>query len=162
MLGQMVRDPRHVESEHASAVGLGLVPVETELEAAESKRLARTSGVVRANAAGIWAGLGGVRVEGYEIHVGRTRGQPPDALLDLPTGPDGSVTTDGMVAGTYLHGIFEQADARQALVQSLAHARGFTLDPAPPRDPYAELARVLAETLRLDTTRVPALIAARI
>jgi adenosylcobyric acid synthase len=163
MLGQVVRDPRHVESDDASGVGIGRLPLETELDAAESKRLARTHGVVRANAPGIWAGLGGVQVEGYEIHVGRTWGQPPDALLELPTGPDGSVTPDGMVAGTYLHGIFEQTAARHALVQTLAHARGFTLDRAltGELDPYVELARVLAETVRLDTTRVPALIHAQ-
>ena len=160
MLGQVVRDPRHVESEHASAVGLGLLPIETELGDAESKRLARTRGRVRANAPGIWAALRGVEVEGYEIHVGRTWGEMPDALLDLPTGPDGSITTDGMVAGTYLHGIFEQADARHALLQALAQTRGFSIGPAPSvqLDPYAELASVLADTLRLDTTRVPTLI----
>ncbi|HLZ31950.1 MAG TPA: cobyric acid synthase [Chloroflexota bacterium] len=160
MLGQVVRDPRHVESEHASAVGLGLLSIETELAGADSKRLARTRGVVRPNAAGIWAGLSGVEVEGYEIHVGRTWGQMPDALLDLPTGPDGSVTPDGLVAGTYLHGIFEHAAARHALLRSLASRRGLCLGPVLPAqlDPYADLARVLADTVRLDTTRVPALL----
>jgi adenosylcobyric acid synthase len=157
MLGQIVRDPDRLESEHTSASGLGLLPLETELGA--TKRLTRTRGRVRSDAPGIWAALRGVEVEGYEIHVGRTRGQMPEALLDLETGPDGSVTSEGLVAGTYVHGIFESTGPRQALVQALAHARGFFPGPAftAQADPYTELANVLAETLRLDTTRVPAL-----
>jgi adenosylcobyric acid synthase len=157
MLGQLVRDPHCVESEHTSASGLGLLPLETELGA--TKRLTRTRGRVRSDVPGIWTALRGVEVEGYEIHVGHTRGHMPEALLDLDTGPDGSVTSDGLVAGTYVHGIFESAEPRQALVRALARARGFSTGPAftPQTDPYAELADVLAETLRLDTTRVPAL-----
>jgi adenosylcobyric acid synthase len=153
MLGQVVRDPRRVESEYTSAVGLGVLPIETDL--GDSKRLARTRGRVRANAPGIWAALRGVGVEGYEIHVGRSWGQTPDALLDLAEGPDGSITSDGLVAGTYVHGLFESAEPRHALLRALARARGFSTGPllSTQMDPYAELASVLANTLRLDTTR---------
>ena len=160
MLGRLVRDPHRVESEHTSAAGLALLPLETEL--GTTKRLTRTRGRVRQTAPGVWSALRGVEVEGYEIHVGRTSGQAADdALLDLAPhgGPDGSVTSDGLVAGTYLHGIFESAQPRQALVQALARARGFSVGPvlAAQTDPYTELADVLADTLRLDTTRVPTL-----
>jgi adenosylcobyric acid synthase len=159
MLGQMVRDPHGVESEHTSAVGLGMLPIETELDA--TKRLGRTRGRVRESAQGIWAALRGLEVEGYEIHVGRTQGQTPNALLDLAGqgGPDGSISSDGLIAGTYVHGIFEWAEPRHALVQALARARGFATGPAfsVQTDPYTELANVLADTLRLDTTRVPTL-----
>jgi cobyric acid synthase len=69
-----------------------------------------------------------------------------------------------MVAGTYLHGMFELPEARDALLRALANTRGFALGPALPvqPDPYADLARVLADTLRLETTRVPALISTRV
>ena len=48
MLGETVLDPHHVESEHASAEGLGFFAIETELNAAESKRLARTGAWIAA------------------------------------------------------------------------------------------------------------------
>src|SRR5262245_49218268 len=72
MLGNAVHDPLRIESDHTHAPGLGLLPVETELTAA--KRLVRAQGQVRDGLSGIWAWAGGARVEGYEIHVGRTSG----------------------------------------------------------------------------------------
>jgi adenosylcobyric acid synthase len=155
MLGRVVRDPEHLESECTNADGLALLPIETELGGA--KRLVRTRGRGRADAAGVWAALSGVEVTGYEIHVGRTWGAQQNALFDLPTGRDGSISDDGLVAGTYLHGILEQAPPRHALLQALARARGFTFRPAPIASPdvYDQLADVLQATLQLPTTRVP-------
>jgi adenosylcobyric acid synthase len=55
----------------------------------------------------------GVPFRGYEMHVGRTEG--PDLarpLLRLADGRlDGAVSSDGLVCGTYVHGLF--ADDRQ-------------------------------------------------
>jgi adenosylcobyric acid synthase len=74
--------------------------------------------------------------------------------------PDGSVTPDGLVAGTYLHGLFESPVSRQRLIAALAHARGFVWSPAPdsPEDPYDRLASLIAA--HLDLSRIPALAAA--
>jgi adenosylcobyric acid synthase len=55
----------------------------------------------------------GTPFRGYEMHIGETAG--PDAarpLLRLADGrPDGAVSPDGRVCGTYVHGLF--ADDRQ-------------------------------------------------
>ena len=48
----------------------------------------------------------GQPIEGYEIHLGRTAG--PDSarpFAHIPA-PDGAISADGRVAGTYLHGLF--------------------------------------------------------
>jgi adenosylcobyric acid synthase len=154
MLGDVVLDPARLESDVVRAAGLALLPVQTEL--AVGKRLVRTGGRVRAGLPGIWAGLGGISVEGYEIHVGRSLGVVRAPLLELNGGPDGDVNADGSAAGTYMHGMFEHAEPRYALIRALARTRGFEWSPASlaEHDPYDGLARVLAETVSLHTTRV--------
>jgi adenosylcobyric acid synthase len=152
MLGRVVCDPQRLESEHASAAGLGLLPVETELGG--TKRLVRTCGLGVASTSGVWSALRGVDVDGYEIHMGTTRGDTPQPFLNLVSGPDGCVSADGSVAGTYLHGIFEQAEPRHAVLEALAQDRGFSRSPARNHtaDPYDELAGVLSVTLDLRTS----------
>jgi adenosylcobyric acid synthase len=75
-----------------------------------------------AETSGRWLLPTGLRVEGYEIHLGRTR------ALDALVGDDGSVR--GLVAGTYFHGLLDSAAVRSALISALRARRG--LDPAPP------------------------------
>jgi len=156
MLGDVIMDPGRLESEVATARGLALVPLQTELGGA--KRLVRTRGLVRPGLPALWSLLGGVEVEGYEIHVGRTWGTDGAPFLQLESGPDGYVTRDGSVAGTYVHGLFEEPEPRRALIRALAQTRGFQWSPAPSTnvDPYDELARVLGQTLSLHSTRVSA------
>ena len=38
-------------------------------------------------------------------------------MAELESGPDGARSDDGQVLGTYLHGIFDEADARDALLR---------------------------------------------
>jgi adenosylcobyric acid synthase len=150
MLGHVVCDPRRLESEHTSAAGLALLPVETELGG--TKRLVRTSGRGLASTSGVWSALCGVDVHGYEIHMGTTRGDIYQPFLSLVSGPDGCVTPDGSVAGTYVHGIFEQAAPRHAVLEALARARGFSWSPGrhDTAGAYDELAGVLFATLDLN------------
>ncbi len=57
-------------------------------------------------------------VSGYEIHAGVTTGpglQRPVAYLNER--PDGAMSDDGLVLGTYLHGLFESETARDALLR---------------------------------------------
>ncbi len=57
-------------------------------------------------------------MSGYEIHAGVTRGDGlAGAVADLPHGPDGARSADECVLGTYLHGVFDESAARDALLQ---------------------------------------------
>ena len=67
MLGDMIRDPLGVESDQVEVQGLGIVDVDREFVG--DKLTTRTDASVVADS-GLLAGASGVRVSGYEIHVG--------------------------------------------------------------------------------------------
>ncbi|MET0358051.1 MAG: cobyric acid synthase CobQ, partial [Pararhizobium sp.] len=60
-----------------------------------------------------------VALQGYEIHLGKTAGpdcaRPPVLIGDRP---DGALSPDGRVMGTYLHGLFGSDAYRAALLRS--------------------------------------------
>ncbi len=101
MMGRSVADPDGIEGPPATVDGLGLLDVETTLSAA--KRLEPVRG----------ATADGAPFAGYEMHMGVTAG--PDCarpFARLADGsPEGAVSADGLVIGTYIHGLF--ADDRQ-------------------------------------------------
>ena len=117
MLGREVADPLGLEGCPATVPGLGLLDLHTELTPTKTLRhtIARLPD--------------GTRLAGYEMHLGRTTGPDrarPFAHLDdgTPDGvPDGARSTDGLVAGTYLHGIFTDDAARAALLQAPSRHR---------------------------------------
>jgi len=116
MLGDRLLDPEGVEAAPGTEVtGLGLIAGSTEFAAAKETR--RTSGVMRA-APGAWGGVTGEAVRGYEIHMGRTT-TTAAPLINLEGRTDGAVSTDGRVAGTYLHGLLHNDGLRRALLAGL-------------------------------------------
>ncbi len=118
MLGERLLDPLGVEAPPGTEVaGLGLLPLTTTFAAEKVTR--RASGVVTASA-GAWAAASGSTVDGYEIHMGDTRGDVSlSPLLQLDGHEDGAVTPDGTVAGCYLHGLFHNQAFRHALLGAL-------------------------------------------
>ncbi|MBI5653669.1 MAG: hypothetical protein HZC40_24955 [Chloroflexi bacterium] len=124
MLGRVIRDPDRVESAHEVSEGLGLLEVETIFLAE------KTTHQVRARALATRGFFGAVRDEigGYEIHMGKTIGAEP-ALQITRRGDreandaDGAVDATGKIFGTYLHGIFDNANFRDAFLASLRGAQ---------------------------------------
>ena len=101
MLGEAIHDPLGLEGAPGSAAGLGWLALETTLE--PEKRLARVRGRLAFDEAA---------VQGYEIHMGVSRGaalQHP--AVQLESGPEGALSQDGRIAGTYLHGLFDHPEA---------------------------------------------------
>ncbi len=123
MLGAQIRDPLGVEGEPGESPGLGLLDLETTL--APEKVLRNVSGVVfpgRDRCA---------RFDGYEIHMGVTRGPALERPAVLMNGlPDGAISEDDHVLGTYAHGIFDRPEACAALLAwaGFGAARGVDLD----------------------------------
>src|SRR5579864_3644390 len=101
MLGRSIADPGGIEGPPATVEGLGLLDVATTLS--DDKRLEPVSGTTR----------DGISFSGYEMHMGATKGQDsarPFARL-ADGSPEGAISADGRVIGTYIHGLF--ADDRQ-------------------------------------------------
>jgi adenosylcobyric acid synthase len=126
ILGETVVDALGVESHLASQPGLGLLPVQTHFE--REKTITRSQGRV-AGGAGFWSALQGQPVEGYEIHMGRTKS--PAALIDIMSREeqpvsiaDGASSPDGRVFGSYLHGLLDNDNLRRAWLASLGVEAG--------------------------------------
>ena len=123
MLGRNITDVSGVEG-GGSIDGMGLLPTETEF--AEEKHRTRVSGKV--SASGVWNALDGTELEGYEIHMGETvlkDGAEPLAVLDNGHA-DGCAC--GNVLGSYLHGFFDSAECRRAVLSILCGRKG--IDPS--------------------------------
>ena len=126
MLGTVIRDPHQVETRLGSIAGLGLLAVETEL--APEKVTVQSAGEL---AADCWPALAGLRVSGYEIHMGRTRLLAAARPLLRVAGSgdeadchdDGAVNEEGTVWGTYFHGLFDNDDFRRRYLNLLKQRR---------------------------------------
>lgn len=107
MLGLSVADPQGTEGAPGTAQGLGLLPIHTTL--GNDKRLEYGTGFLA---------QGGQPVCGYEMHLGRTdRSTGFQPLLQLNGQAEGCVSDNGLVWGTYLHGVFAHRAARLALLE---------------------------------------------
>lgn len=112
MLGRAVNDPHGLDGGGGSVKGLGLIDAETDF--GPEKETRRSQGTVTGYNRLLPRGT---RVSGYEIHMGRTTLGPAAApLLGTGDGPDGAVSEDGLVLGTYLHGFFDSDEVQAALL----------------------------------------------
>ena len=119
MLGEALIDPHGIDG---NVPGLGLLPLVTVFEA--DKTVKHTTSCFAAIGAGSgtppWAALAGVQVSGYEIHQGQTAQHPAmaqagDVAHAVLPGGLGWQNAAGNVLGIYLHGLFEDPSALQAL-----------------------------------------------
>ena len=107
MLGRVVADPDGVEGPAGAVAGLGMLEVETVLSG--EKRLEAVSGE---------------GFTGYAMHMGVTTGaDTARPMLRLADGrADGARSADGLVAGTYVHGLFGHDGQRAAWLAMLGAA----------------------------------------
>ena len=106
MLGRVVRDPLGIEGSVVEAEGLGLLDVETDMAPEKTVRNSEA-----------WSVEYDVPLTGYEIHLGVTRGGDCDRpFIRIHGRPDGAVSADRRVAGSYLHGLFASDAFRARLL----------------------------------------------
>lgn len=123
MLGNVIDDPEGIEGVFGKTEGLGLLKVNTIMY--PKKQL----GQVNATHAPTQQ-----KFTGYEIHIGQTQG--PDTLrpfAQLNGRNEGAISADGLVMGSYLHGMFSSDGFRHAFlkglhIQSSAQAYSQTVD----------------------------------
>ncbi|NKM56433.1 cobyric acid synthase [Rhizobium anhuiense] len=108
MLGRTVHDPLGLEGGTVETSGLGLLDVETEMAPEKTVRNSHARSTEY-----------DAPLAGYQIHLGITRGPDcdrPSAIIDGT--PDGALSADGRIMGTYLHGLFGSDAYRARLLQS--------------------------------------------
>ncbi|MGA1799124.1 cobyric acid synthase [Sphingomonas sp. 4RDLI-65] len=103
MLGRSIADPHGIEGPAGTIEGLGLLDVTTILT--PTKTLERVEGLAQ-----------GARFLGYEMHMGETTGpatvHPVGHRADGT--PEGATSPDGLVSGSYVHGLLALAEQRAA------------------------------------------------
>jgi adenosylcobyric acid synthase len=96
MLGRSVADPDGIEGPAGETAGLGLLDVTTVMT--PEKSLTRVAAVHAATRQAI---------DAYEIHIGRTEGSDCTRPFAFVGGtPEGAISADERVQGSYLHGLF--------------------------------------------------------
>jgi adenosylcobyric acid synthase len=108
MLGRTVHDPLGIEGGTLETPGLALLDVETEMAPEKTVRNSHARSTEY-----------DVPLAGYQIHLGITRGPDgtrPSAIID--GAHDGALSADGLIMGTYLHGLFGSDAYRARLLQS--------------------------------------------
>ncbi|WP_036315923.1 cobyric acid synthase [Methylophaga thiooxydans] len=106
MLGQKIHDPLGIESSSGTTDALGFLDMETTLSA--DKQLRNVEGKLQ---------FAKGHIRGYEIHAGNSTGlalNHPFCLL--AHGPDGAVSDDNQIMGSYVHGLFEQNTTLEPLL----------------------------------------------
>ena len=154
MLGERISDPSGIE-DGGTIAGMGLLPFTTVLE--ERKVRTRVCGRF-GKIDGVLSGLSGQELEGYEIHMGKSKAGFNLCMLEDERTKERKA--DGMyrdgIYGTYVHGIFDAGNIAGIIVNALAKRKGIPLRVTEPMDyqafkeqQYDKLADVLRKHLDL-------------
>lgn len=114
MLGQTISDPDGIEGPRGTTPGLGLLDITTVMGG--DKHLSEVSARHAAT---------GLAFRGYEIHIGTSDG--PDRarpFAHVAGAPEGAMSPDGRIGGSYLHGMFADDAFRRAWLADLGVAAG--------------------------------------
>lgn len=145
MIGVTIKDLHHLESHLEHIDGLGLLNLATVLEIDKTLKLTEAS-----------HSESGLKIHGYEIHHGRTEAFGETASIIREDGADlGFSSADGMVWGTYLHGVFDSDEFRRWYINRLRSRKGlmalacspgkYDLNPA-----FDNLAEVVRHSVNLE------------
>jgi adenosylcobyric acid synthase len=110
MLGNTIADPDGIEGSAGTSDGLGLLNVNSLLTQSKVLRTERATHLAS-----------GEPISGYHMHMGETTGPDrsrPFAMVENT--PEGAISPDGRVTGTYLHGLFAADPFRRAILGNSA------------------------------------------
>jgi adenosylcobyric acid synthase len=136
MLGREVTDPLGMEGKAGASPALGLLDMSTEMR--PEKRLAQVQGTCAFDDAQ-------AAVSGYEIHMGVSTGSAfATPAFTIDGRPEGAISADGQILGTYLHGLFDTPQAISALLRWAGLDSQHTVDTSALRE--ASLERIADAT----------------
>ncbi|NSW91478.1 MAG: cobyric acid synthase [Firmicutes bacterium] len=129
MLGAEIYDPYNVESGLEKVAGIGLLDAVTVMQ--KEKRTLQVEAEI-CDDPGILEGTQGLKVKGYEIHMGITTpgsGCRPFSMICRNGNPalgqpDGACDKEGKVVGTYIHGIFDNSEFMMRIINNLRRKKG--------------------------------------
>lgn len=128
MLGKEIHDPEQTESNLGSIPGLGLLPAVTTFAADKITRQV-TYDVAGSSLFGDY--MEQFDLQGYEIHMGRTEAvEELESVFknvhgeNCSTHEDGLIRQDGLVMGSYMHGLFDNDHFRRQLLNRLRTRKG--------------------------------------
>jgi cobyric acid synthase len=134
MMGERLLDPQLIESDKLAVDGLALLPTETTFT--EDKKTELVEGF-----AFTFTDHKELPIEGYEIHMGRTRFTAEvvhpfqlrllrhSSEIDQGYHPDGVISEDGKLWGTYVHGVLHNDDFRRSWLNQLRSSKGWPAVP---------------------------------
>ena len=135
MLGESIADPLGIEGPAGKSAGFGFLAFDTKLES--KKHLRQVTGEINSLLCKTTVPLDGgtdATLKGYEIHAGTSTGtalQRPFAILSDALGnswSDGAISEDHSIAGTYVHGVFDEPQACEAVLKWAGLAAVVSLD----------------------------------
>jgi adenosylcobyric acid synthase len=160
MLGTELVDELGIEV-RGTMKGLGLLPAVAMFAADKTTR--RVVARVRDSSA-LWSSDDVPEpIDGYEIHAGQlvlselstTNARPFRVQFENTEYADGCTSGDGLVVGTYMHGLLENDALRRAMLARLARRKGKTFVPSPkpgsPTQAIDALADHVRENVDVDT-----------
>ena len=157
MLGASIADPDGVE-EGGFMRGMELLPIDTVLK--DSKTRLQTSGEI-AHVDGVLSRLSGCHFLGYEIHMGKsaysTASDEQGTCADRKNKLNNVISDGRNVYGSYIHGIFDTAEAARVIVDYIADKKGIDVNDSAivsyksfKEKQYDRLADTLREYLDMD------------
>ncbi|MCD5425184.1 MAG: cobyric acid synthase [Methanosarcinaceae archaeon] len=132
MLGKEIIDVNNIEGYEIDRIeGLGLLNVTTTFDKYEKTTKQVTKKIIGKSP--IFKSIIGEKIKGYEIHMGNTCETQRFSKTDIFVKntcensifeDDGCVDENGLVIGTYLHGLFENENIRHTFVKYLCEKKG--------------------------------------
>jgi adenosylcobyric acid synthase len=161
MLGKQISDPDHTESNLDTISGLGLLDIATTFT--PNKITHQVTANCSSNGF-LGLNLTYENLIGYEIHMGQTEFlQTAEHAFtitsrsnQLSNSADGVVRSDGLVMGTYIHGIFDNDVYRRSILNALRVRKGLapieTVNDTHTRkeNSYNRLAETVRNSLNMD------------
>ena len=124
MLGEEIVDREGVEAKPGETIqGMGLLKVKTVFEKEKYQKQVQGS---FAKVSGIFKTLSEKDYTGYEIHMGESSQKEQPLTCAKEGNTEGSAISN--IYGTYVHGIFDEKEVSQTMVQTLMNNKGYTMN----------------------------------